>query len=380
MQNGHEHFGHVNEVLAHADGELAVRAQGVEYSFGSGEAKTKVLHDNNFEIGRGEIVIMTGPSGSGKTTLLTLIGMLRTMQQGTLEVMGHDVARLHPDQQVEMRKRIGFIFQHHNLFGSLTALENVRLATSLRPGKAKVKRQQCAEILERLGLADRMHYLPSRLSGGQRQRVAIARALVNEPTLVLADEPTAALEAHSTGVVMGLLRDLTKGPQKTTVLIVTHDQRLIDRADRIINMVGGKIISNVRTQESIRICSALSKNPELAEMHISPGTLTRIAEQMTIHEVDRGTTIVREGMPGDCFYLIGDGTAEATKDGRHSRSLRANDSFGEVTAVTGLVNPETVVATSDVELFVLAQHELEQVLAMDESFEEKLRLAYMERQ
>jgi putative ABC transport system ATP-binding protein len=229
-------------------------------------------------------------------------------------------------------------------------------------------------------LADRKHYLPSRLSGGQRQRVAIARALVNQPALVLADEPTAALEAHSTDVVMDLLRELTVGPSKTTVLIVTHDQRLIDRADRIVNMVGGRIISNVRTRESIRICSALSKNPELADLHVSPGTLTRIAERMSIEDVSKGTTVVREGTTGDRYYLIGEGTAEARKAGNLSRSLKVNDFFGEVTSFSGMPNPETVVASTHLELFVLPHEDLEQVLKMDESLEEKLRRAYMARQ
>lgn len=380
MHNGHMHFEHLDEVFAHADGEVAIRAEGVDYYFGSGEARTQVLFDNHFEMGRGEIVIMTGPSGSGKTTLLTLIGMLRRMQEGVLEVFGTNVANISDSQQVELRKRIGFIFQHHNLFGSLTAMENVRLATSLTQGRAREKRKRCEAILDHLGLAERKHYLPSRLSGGQRQRVAIARALVNQPSLVLADEPTAALEAHSTEVVMDLLRDLTQGPAKSTVLIVTHDQRLIDRADRIVNMVGGRIISNVRTQESIRICSILSQNPELAEMHISPATLTRIAERMSIHDVPHGTTIVREGTPGDRYYLIGFGTAEARRDGEVIRSLKESDFFGEVTAVSGMLNSETVVASSDLELFVLTQSDLEEVLTMDESLEEKLRLAYMERQ
>lgn len=380
MQNGHEHFEHLNEVFAHADGEVAVRAKGVEYHFGTGEARTQVLYDNTFEMGRGEIVIMTGPSGSGKTTLLTLIGMLRRMQKGTLEVFGTDVSKLSDHQQVDLRKQIGFIFQHHNLFSSLTAIENVQLATSLSSGRPKEKRQRCEAILDHLGLKERKHYLPSRLSGGQRQRVAIARALVNRPALVLADEPTAALEAHSTEVVMDLLRELTQSETKSTVLIVTHDQRLIDRADRIVNMVGGRIISNVRTQESIRICSALSKNPELAELHISPGTLTRIAERMIIENVPQGATIVRQGTPGDRYYLIGEGLAEALQDGHLRRSLQANDFFGEVTAFSGMTNPETVVALTDLELFVLPQHDLEQVLTMDESLEAKLRLAYMERQ
>src|SRR5690606_8906182 len=135
-------------------------------------------------IGKGEIVIMTGPSGSGKTTLLTLIGALRRMQAGRLEVLGADLSDLDSAEQVELRKRIGFIFQHHNLFGSLSALDNVRLSASLLSESSATKRKRCEDMLKRLGLEERIHYLPSRLSGGQRQRVAIARALVNRPVLV----------------------------------------------------------------------------------------------------------------------------------------------------------------------------------------------------
>jgi putative ABC transport system ATP-binding protein len=192
---------------------MAVRARGVNFSFGTGETRTQVLCDNELEVGRGEIMILTGPSGSGKTTLLTLIGTLRRVQEGSLVVLGRELAGLGPARQVQLRTEVGFIFQHHNLFNSLTALENVRMATGLM---AKVTahegRRRCASILDDLGLAGRLDYLPARLSGGQRQRVAIARALVNEPALVLADEPTAALDAASSEAVMRLLRKLADGP------------------------------------------------------------------------------------------------------------------------------------------------------------------------
>src|SRR5262249_30226187 len=153
---------------------------------------------NALEVGRGEVVILTGPSGSGKTTLLTLIGTLRRVQEGSLKVLGREIAGIDPQRQVLLRREVGFIFQHHNLFSSLTALENVRIAPGLLAtvGTAEGPRR-CAALLEELGLGSRMNYLPAGLSGGQRQRVAIARALVNQPALVLADEPTAALDAAS---------------------------------------------------------------------------------------------------------------------------------------------------------------------------------------
>src|SRR5262249_37425542 len=222
--------------------ELAIHAEGVSYWFGEGETRGQVLFDNALEIGRGEVVIMTGPSGSGKTTLLTLIGTLRRMQQGRLEVLHRDVAALDERGAVDLRKDIGFIFQSHNLFSSLTALENVRLATGLGGGTGREMNERSARLLEQLGLGQRLDHLPSQLSGGQRQRVAIARALVNSPALVLADEPTAALDAESGQIVLALLRRLADGMERTTVLIVTHDQRVIQHADRVVNMMGGHIM------------------------------------------------------------------------------------------------------------------------------------------
>src|SRR5262249_19006061 len=182
------------------------------------------LWDIDLEIGRGEIVILTGPSGSGKTTLLTLIGALQSVERGEVRVLGHDVVRLDRAARVALRREVGFIFQSHNLFSSLTAFENVRMATALKPGPVAEMNRRTGAILTRLGMQERFAPLPAQLSGGQDQRVAIARALVNEPALVLADEPTASLDADSGQEVLTLLHELTTGPTRTTVLIVTHDQ------------------------------------------------------------------------------------------------------------------------------------------------------------
>jgi putative ABC transport system ATP-binding protein len=184
-------------VMQPARADVVIRAADVNYAYGNGETRTQVLFDNDLEISRGEVVIMTGPSGSGKSTLLTLIGALRRMQEGSLEVLGQDLSRASERDQVELRKNIGFIFQQHNLFSSLTAIENVRMATALRRDSVQEMNNRCIEILGKLGLGERMNHLPAELSGGQKQRVAIARALVNHPALVLADEPTASLDAES---------------------------------------------------------------------------------------------------------------------------------------------------------------------------------------
>ena len=215
----------------------AICARHINYYYGSGEARSQVLIDNNFTIGRGEVVILTGPSGSGKTTLLTLIGALRHVQEGSLQVLGSELNGVDDRRQIAIRRQIGFIFQHHNLFSSLSAIENVRMATALQPESVESMNLRCSDLLTELGLGQRLSYSPSNLSGGQRQRVAIARALVNNPALVLADEPTAALDAESSEIVMRLFRQLASGIDRTTILIVTHDQRLLNHAHRIVNPV-----------------------------------------------------------------------------------------------------------------------------------------------
>jgi putative ABC transport system ATP-binding protein len=358
---------------------MAVRARGVNFSFGSGETRTQVLTDNDLAVGRGEVMILTGPSGSGKTTLLTLIGTLRRMQEGSLNVLGRELTGMDPARQVQLRSEVGFIFQHHNLFSSLTALENVRMATGLLPAvSADEGLKRCTSILEELGLGGRLDYLPARLSGGQRQRVAIARALVNEPALVLADEPTAALDAASGEAVMQHLRTLADGPVHTTVIIVTHDQRLLDRADRIVNMVGGRIVSNVRPKELVRILKVLKQVKELEGL--GDMTLTRIAERMTIERRPPGETVVREGAAGDRIYVISEGVAEASVDGQTARELTVGQPFGAITTVSHSMIRETIRARTSLELFVLRANDFAQVMAADKGLEERINVLLMARQ
>jgi putative ABC transport system ATP-binding protein len=358
---------------------MAVRARDVNYSFGSGDTRTQVLFDNELDIGRGEIVILTGPSGSGKTTLLTLIGTLRHMQAGSLNVLGCELARTDSALLFQLRSEIGFIFQHHNLFSSLTALENVRMATGLLRAVGGTEAQRrCASILDELGLGNRVDYLPARLSGGQRQRVAIARALVNQPALVLADEPTAALDAASGETVMQLLGEMANRPPHTTVLIVTHDQRLLDRADRIVNMVGGRIVSNVRPKELVRILKILQQFKELEGL--GDLALTRIAERMTIERRRAGATVVKEGATGDRIYLISEGVAEAYVDGQRVRELNVGQHFGAISAVTHSAIRETIRAVTSLELFALGADDYAEVMAADKGLEERINVLLMARQ
>lgn len=218
-----------------------ISGQGISFWFGQGELRKQILFEIDLEIREGEVVLLTGPSGSGKTTLLTLIAGLRTMQQGQLTVLGHSLHGAEATSQLWVRRGIGFIFQAHNLLPYLTALQNVQLMFELQPQISAAEGFRRAQhMLEQVGLSDRMSYPVSRLSGGQRQRVAIARALVGGPRLILADEPTAALDGVSGREVVNLLQILAR-EQGCPVLMVTHDARVLDIADRIIRMQDGRL-------------------------------------------------------------------------------------------------------------------------------------------
>jgi putative ABC transport system ATP-binding protein len=218
-----------------------IQIQNLNHSFGKGNLKIPVLNEINLEIPAGEITILTGPSGSGKTTLLTLIGALRSMQTGSLRVLDRELLAAKQSQLVETRSQIGYIFQAHNLLKSLTAWENVAMPLKLH-SQIKDRQDRAINVLTAVGLADRTDYYPDSLSGGQKQRVAIARALVSQPKLILADEPTAALDSKSGREVVTLMQTLAK-EQGCTILMVTHDNRILDVADRIIQMEDGCLIS-----------------------------------------------------------------------------------------------------------------------------------------
>ena len=223
-------------------GTAPVELRGVNFAFGEGELRRMVLRDVELRVDAGEIVLLTGPSGSGKTTVLTLIGALRAMQEGTASVLGQQLMGAREGQRVALRSRIGFIFQNHNLLGFLTARQNVAMALELHGDLGEQQRlDRAGEMLTAVGLADHLDKLPAKLSGGQRQRVAVARALVAEPGLILADEPTAALDRVSGQEVVHLLRDLARR-RGTPILLVTHDPRILDIADRIVAMEDGRII------------------------------------------------------------------------------------------------------------------------------------------
>ena len=221
------------------DASAPIRVEGLNHSYGKGSLKKQILFDVSVEIHTGEIVIVTGPSGSGKTTMLTLVGALRSAQQGSVCILGKELLNARPSTLESVRRQIGFIFQQHNLLGALSALQNVQLGIRASGKYPRSEhRARSMEMLAAVGLGDRIHYKPDQLSGGQRQRVAIARALVSEPAMLLADEPTASLDKESGREVVERMKVLAK-EHGTTILLVTHDNRILDIADRIVHLEDG---------------------------------------------------------------------------------------------------------------------------------------------
>lgn len=224
------------------DDPIVVR--GLNHWFGSGDARKQAVFDVSMRVKRGSLTILMGPSGSGKTTVLTLMGCLRDVQDGSVNLLSEELNGASEQSQVMLRRKLGFIFQAHNLHDSLSARQNVLMGLQVH-GRGDDAAQECAadHMLDLVGLADRRTYLPGNLSGGQKQRVAIARALVSNPQIVFADEPTAALDKKSGQTVVEMLAAL--GHQRgTTTLMVTHDNRILDLADRIVTLEDGRIISD----------------------------------------------------------------------------------------------------------------------------------------
>jgi putative ABC transport system ATP-binding protein len=246
-----------------------IALQNVNHYFGEGELRKQILFDVTIEVPAGQIVILTGPSGSGKTTVLTLIGALRSAQEGSVKVLGRELKGASSRELVEVRKNIGYIFQLHNLLDCLTASQNVEMALQLhgRSSPREMRRKSSA-ILEEVGLGDRVDRYPGHLSGGQKQRVAIARALASDPKIILADEPTASLDKESGRDAVNLMQRLAK-EHGVTVMLVTHDNRILDIADRIVHLEDGRlqsfseaVLSN--TQHMMGMLAEMNRKGEMA--------------------------------------------------------------------------------------------------------------------
>ncbi len=379
LRTGREHLGTVRlrvemKMPTEATAIPVVRVQGVCHDFGS----TRVLHDINLELFPGEIVLMTGPSGSGKTTLLTLIGALRSLQSGSIFVKNRELQGLSERERVEVRRGLGFIFQGHNLFESLTALQNVRLALELHSDDRQANTERAREILEAVGLGEHLHKKPEALSGGQRQRVAVARALAPRPSLVLADEPTAALDAQTGRQVIDLLKQLGK-EQGTATVLVTHDNRILQAADRIINMVDGRLVSDIAVGESLEVCEFLSKVPAFSGY--TPGALAEIAEHMQPQQFAAGDTIFRQGDEAQRFFIVWDGAVRIHNEDADQdlAVLEAGAFFGEVALLSGQPRNATAIVERSAVLLTLGKEDFEAGLSREKNFRDQLREIYYNR-
>jgi putative ABC transport system ATP-binding protein len=223
---------------------LAMEARNVSKTFGQGAREVRALSDVSLEVRRGELTLLMGPSGSGKTTLLSILGCILSASSGEVWVAGHPTAKLNPEGLAALRRRyLGFIFQSYNLFPTLTAAENVLLALKVRGIEGREADRLTAAALAEVGMSNKASAHPGTLSGGQQQRLAIARALAGDPAILLADEPTAALDTENGAAVMDLLAGIAKKGDRA-VLAVTHDPRTIRYADRVIEILDGRIVGD----------------------------------------------------------------------------------------------------------------------------------------
>jgi putative ABC transport system ATP-binding protein len=230
--------------------ETLLEAVDVAKNLGSGAAMVAALKGVTLSLNGGELTLLMGPSGSGKTTLLSILGCMLTPTDGTVRICGRSTAGLGPEEMAQLRRQhVGFVFQSFHLFPTLSAADNVRLALDVRGDPARAARAKSKEALGRVGLANKAKALPRVLSGGEQQRVAIARAIVGSPSVILADEPTAALDGENGRAIMKILAEIASEPARA-VLIVTHDPRLLPFADRIVHIEDGRITGEERGSAS----------------------------------------------------------------------------------------------------------------------------------
>lgn len=223
-----------------AEKKTLIRLEKIEKSYDLGQTKVRALSHISLSIEKGEYVAIMGPSGSGKSTLLNILGILDAASGGSYMLEGYDITRLSDKEQARIRNRhFGFVFQSFYLFSELSALENVMLPMSYAKIPAHTRRERAMDLLVNVGLSHRVHHLPTMLSGGEQQRVAIARALANEPSLILADEPTGNLPSDKGEAIIGILEDLNR--QGVTIVMVTHNDAQGKRANRRLHIMDGKL-------------------------------------------------------------------------------------------------------------------------------------------
>jgi len=248
-------------------GPAMLSARNIIRDLGNGAGKIRALKGVNVDLYPGELTLLMGPSGSGKTTLLSILGCILSPTEGTLTVAGEEAHKMGAEALAELRRRhIGFVFQSYNLFPTLNAVENVRLALDVRGDGARIARERAEAALVEVGLGHRLKNYPRNLSGGEQQRVAVARALAGAPSIILADEPTAALDSENGQAVMALLARIAKDNSRA-VLAVTHDHRTLSYADRIIHIEDGRITGEERPRETGRSTSQGGDEPVRRRAH-----------------------------------------------------------------------------------------------------------------
>lgn len=278
--------------------------QNVSKVYGFGDATTLALDEVNLTVEAGEFVAVMGPSGSGKSTLMNIIGLLDRPTHGLYKLNGRQVERLRPNRQAKVRRdTIGFVFQSFNLLPKLTVLDNVALPLAYKGMSVPRRQKRAAEMLERIGLSDREYFMPRHLSGGQAQRVAIARALVNNPNIIIADEPTGNLDSASSRLVMELLSDVHKAGN--TIIIVTHNPALTRYASRVVFMHDGAIVADEASK--------------VGEVHESLRRSMYFMPRTTEEDDLAGVSALMQAIPDK---LIGKKTAKASKKPKKSRTKK----------------------------------------------------------
>ncbi|MBE9114286.1 ATP-binding cassette domain-containing protein [Lusitaniella coriacea LEGE 07157] len=326
-----------------------VTIQNLNHYYQEGKERKQVLFDVNLKIEAGETFFLTGESGSGKTTLISLIGCLRSVQEGSLTILDRELRGANENQLMNLRRNLGYVFQHFNLLDFMTIRQNVQISLELQenfnPDRA---RSQSEAILKEVGLGHRTNAYPRELSGGQKQRVSLARALVHRPKLILADEPTASLDSKTGREVVELIQRLAK-QQGSAVLIVTHNTRMFDLADRIVRIEDGKLGVGYGEQISLIL-------PTLTDTQ-----LNEISSNLELRTYEPHATIIRQGDRADEFYILIEGRVDAIKEDENSqevllRQLKQGDYFGEIGLLKRRKRTATVRVVADAEAKVLVMN------------------------
>lgn len=340
--------------------ENIVAIENLNHYYREGLENKQVLFDINLNIKAGETLFLTGESGSGKTTLISLIGCLRSVQEGSLKILGQELCDANEQQLMKLRCHLGYVFQHFNLLDFMTIQQNVQVSLELQENfKPDQARFQSRAILKEVGLGHRINAYPRELSGGQKQRVAIARALVHHPKLVLADEPTAALDSKTGREVVEVIQSLAK-QQGSAILIVTHNNRILDVADRIVRIEDGKLGTGYAEQLSLVLPTLTDKQ------------LTEIAPNLELRIYPAGSTIIRQDEAAQEFYIILEGIVELTQEKSKEKPvflgrMEKGDFFGQISLLQGGKQMVNCHVTPDSEAKILVMDQKTFVKMMSDS-------------